>query len=137
MEYTVIITGDKNTGKTAFVDRLAYGEYRSAYTPTVGVKEDRIEFATNYDKLIINMRETVDETYFSSADGAIILYAAFGTVNEYEWARKISRVKNIPVMICGNKYDLMNDNGLRNVISCRNNIRLRDTIMCMATGKTT
>ena len=48
--FKVVIVGDGNTGKTAFINRLLTGNFSDQYTPTVGVEIHPLKFTSRTGK---------------------------------------------------------------------------------------
>lgn len=135
----VILCGDPKVGKTSLLSRYSEGIFKEEYNQTVGanfvVKEinapellDKIKF--NDSEVLGKIREKglkiyiwdiggqkqsliVTDYYFKDAHGAMVVFNLndLETFNHIDfWVEKIhEKCDNIPMIIVGNKADLIND----------------------------
>lgn len=111
MEYTIIVTGAPEVGKTSFIDRVHFDQFSYEYTPTIKKYEILMEgFVDNiYTKLHIwdipGKKCTTSKKYID-ADGMLIFYDLM-RLSTMETAQKIIKMyPNIPHILCANKCDL-------------------------------
>ncbi len=117
--FKVVIVGAKNTGKTAFITRLATGNFVKEYIPTKHIPTKhtiitRISFPTNYGKVIFDICEIPNNTVdYSSicrgADSYMIFYSLADHKSvpvALEMMEEMGEIlPNVPFVICGNKAD--------------------------------
>ena len=120
-KYTILIVGDKQSGKSSFFNRFIYNEFNLEIKPnnniTTGIKKIKFFEETINIELIdvnnMNSPKTNPKFYEDlNISGIFILY----DITKYESFEKVdywvkylkSYVKNnTPFVICGNKNDLI------------------------------
>ena len=109
----IVIVGDAGVGKSTFVNRLITGEFNSTYKPTVGVDVKKITLNNEVIELwdVAGEFRGLENGYFIGADAAIIMFDVMSKssyLHVYDWHKKIKSVcENIPIVICGNKIDII------------------------------
>jgi GTP-binding nuclear protein Ran len=115
----LILVGDGGVGKTTFVKRHKTGEFEKKYIATVGVEVHPLKFHTNRGPICFNVWDTAGQEkfgglrdgYYIQGQCAIIMFdvtARQTYKNVPTWHRDIVRVcENIPIVLCGNKVDVM------------------------------
>jgi GTP-binding nuclear protein Ran len=120
--YKLIIAGDGGVGKTTFIARHKTGEFRPKYIPTVGAEVCPLKFHTSDGPIIFNTWDVAGmekyhglrDGYFVGGECAIVMYdvdrrSPFAHVAD--WIRNIRNVcGEIPIVVCGNKIDVISDN---------------------------
>ena len=128
IDYQVIVVGDGNVGKTAYVEKLRTGKFETEYVPTIGADIHPLQFNTNLglvgftvfdcagQERFSGIRSGVKDPwsftsgYYTGAQGAIIVYdchsqASLSGVNN--WIQQVrANCGDIPIVVCGNKCDL-------------------------------
>jgi GTP-binding nuclear protein Ran len=111
--------GDGGVGKTTFVKRHITGEFEKKYIATIGVEVHPLSFHTNRGVILFNVWDTAGQEkfgglrdgYYIQGNCAIIMFdvtARQTYKNVPNWHRDIVRVcENIPIVLCGNKVDVM------------------------------
>ena len=116
-EFKIVLLGDGEVGKTAYLKRLLIKEYEESYVATLGVEVHPLLFHTNYGPINFHIWDTagndtfngIGSEYYSSADGAIIMFALdseSSLVKVKQFYRDLLAHGTIPIAICGNKLDL-------------------------------
>jgi GTP-binding nuclear protein Ran len=117
--FKLILVGDGGVGKTTFVKRHKTGEFEKKYIATFGVEVHPLVFHTNRGPICFNVWDTAGQEkfgglrdgYYIQGQCAIIMFDVTAR-NTYRnvptWHRDIVRVcENIPIVLCGNKVDVM------------------------------
>lgn len=123
--FKLILIGDGGTGKTTYLKRIRDGSFRREYIATVGVDVSDVSFKTNYGQDIHfqvwdtagqEMYSHLNDVYYIGADAAVIMFDVTSRVtfkNVSVWLKKlrllttdITTMREIPVIVCGNKIDL-------------------------------
>jgi len=117
--FKLILVGDAGVGKTTFVKRHLTGEFEKKYIATIGVEVHPLKFSTNRGLICFNVWDTAGQEkfgglrdgYYIQGQCAIIMFdvtARQTYKNVPNWHRDIVRVcDNIPVVLVGNKVDVM------------------------------
>ncbi|KAK5580953.1 hypothetical protein RB653_000980 [Dictyostelium firmibasis] len=116
----VLLLGDGGVGKTTFVRRHQTGEFEKNYIPTLGVEVKKLKFPTTLGEISLEIWDVagqerfggIRDGYYIGAECAILMFDVSSRVtykNIPTWDRDIKRVIgcDIPVVLCGNKVDLM------------------------------
>lgn len=108
----IAFLGDKNTGKTTYIERENTGKFEYSYIPTTQICATIIKYQTQYG--IVNMSlvdgiDEKDENLYEKADGAIVFFSAT-SMESYKYAcRSCDRLlkinPNAPIILCRNKVD--------------------------------
>ena len=124
----IILTGSFAVGKTSLIGRFVYQSFSSTYKTTLGVKIDRKTVDLNED-LSLNMviwdiggeqsQHRVPESYYLGSGGVIYVYdisrpSGFAQISE-DIAFLNEKLKNVPVLVVGNKIDLLDEMSLEEV----------------------
>ncbi len=115
----VVLVGDGAVGKTSLVRRFVEQRFDDEYITTIGtnVKKKRIE-DLNINLLIWDLygqklNKDLQKANFEGADGAIVVYDLTRENTFYsidDWLEELFEVTGqIPFMVLGNKYDLLED----------------------------
>jgi len=117
--YKIILIGNALVGKTAIVTRFAKDYFEQNYLRTLGINYYiKTQVITNVEvKMIITDTagqeafQRLRSSYYKGARGAIIVYAindrhSFGQV-DYWKNEMFKTLKEIPIIIVGNKIDLI------------------------------
>jgi GTP-binding nuclear protein Ran len=117
--FKLILVGDGGTGKTTFVKRHLTGEFEKKYIATIGVEVHPLTFHTNRGVICFNVWDTAGQEkfgglrdgYYIQGNCAIIMFDVTSRPtykNVPNWYRDIIRVcENIPIVLCGNKVDVL------------------------------
>lgn len=117
--YKIVLVGDKQVGKTSFIQRHRSGVFEASYMPTIGVQVHPIVFHTNVGPICFNVWDCAGNEklggltrgYFCQADAAILMFDVANR-ESYEnidsWHTEFQKVcPDAPVILCGNKVDLL------------------------------
>lgn len=109
MALNFLIIGNKQCGKTTFINRHSTGNFTKYYFPTTECEITPISFNTNFGLFNLNI---FDGGYPSKVDGVIVMfdltnYQTFRDVDAFiNWSKVM--FGNIPIVLCGNKIDSKN-----------------------------
>ena len=117
--FKMLLVGDGNVGKSAFVNRTLTGGFvPHAYKPTMGGVIDGCDFQTNFGTVRFEIcdiagqdkRSGCRDIHYEGAECAIIMFDVTSP-RSYEgvarWRSEIQRVCGaaLPIVVCGNKVD--------------------------------
>jgi len=117
ISYKLVIIGDGEVGKTAFLKRYRVSEFERKYLATVGTELHYINFNTDIGDICFKCWDTAGQDkfaglkdgYYLQADCAIIMFDVTNPrsyINLNKWYNDLIRTcGNIPIVICGNKVD--------------------------------
>ena len=117
----ILLLGDPGVGKTTWIDRVIGKKFSDSYMTTLGKNMEEINIEGR--KIFLhdmsgNERFQEINVYYEIADGALIFYDV-SSKNSFErinyWKSKLN--KNVPLVLIGNKADLLKDR--LNFISCK------------------
>ena len=142
LKFTLI--GDGATGKSSFFERMSDGasqgyKFKKKYDATIGCDVCQLEFTSNSKKIIIHLFDTAGQekfgelrdSYILGSDGILIMYDISNMDTKHSvtrWINNIKRIsdenniKNIPIVVCGNKLDLKNKSGPRELFEFRDSV---------------
>ncbi|XP_072529160.1 EF-hand calcium-binding domain-containing protein 4B isoform X2 [Salminus brasiliensis] len=116
--FKVILVGNSNVGKTAFLRRFCNGHFHTATTATVGIDYSVRTLNLGNSHAALQLWDTagqeryrsITKQFFRKADGVVVLYdvtmhGSFRSVRS--WLNSIQEAVGdpIPVMLLGNKSD--------------------------------
>lgn len=118
-----IVLGDTCTGKTSFVTYLRDGVFNKLYSSTIGVDFIKLHFDRNEKTYKVFLWDTAGQEkfdfllplYYRNLSGLIAFYdvtdrKSFININKWiEKFRRINTDENIPIIIVGNKTDIINN----------------------------
>ena len=124
----IILTGSFAVGKTSLISRFVYQSFSSTYKTTLGVKIDRKTVALN-EELSVNMviwdiggeqsQQRIPESYYLGSSGVIYVYDISRPSGFVQLSADIAflneKLKNVPVLVVGNKIDLIDEMSLEEV----------------------
>lgn len=115
----ILLLGDGAVGKTSLVRRFVEQKFDESYKMTIGVNVKKKEIESLDLTLMIwdiygqNINKDLHSTNYSGADGAMLVYdqTRYDTFESLEdWIDEVfSVLGNIPLVILGNKKDLLED----------------------------
>jgi len=115
----ILLLGDGAVGKTSLVRRFVAQKFDDRYIATIGVNVKKKRLEEIGVKLMLwdiygqKMNESLHASNYSGADGAIIVYdlTRYDTfLNLDKWISEVFSVTgNIPFVVLGNKFDLIED----------------------------
>lgn len=115
--YKIVIVGDAEVGKTAFVKRLLTGEFEKSYVATLGTEVHPLVFYTNYGVVTFNVWEIAGrfpgnmvDAYYVGAVAGIVMFdvtsqESYDNVPKY--VKKMVRL-GVPanrIVVVGTKVD--------------------------------
>lgn len=117
----VVLLGEPAVGKTALIRKYVKNQFDGKYISTIGTANSQ-KFLQIGDKsldMIIwdlmgqHITPALLQRYLQGADGALIVGdltrpETFDKLSDY-WGIEMKKVKCIPVVMLGNKYDLVDD----------------------------
>ena len=126
----LVLLGDGECGKTSFFNRI-FGmnnndyKFNKRYIATKDFNIQIVEFKTNFGNIIIELWDTAGQendlkhnlrqAYIKGADAAFIMYDISNRrtkENVFKWLSDLNDVcSNIPVLLLGNKMDLLHKIG--------------------------
>ena len=126
IKYKIVVVGAPAVGKTSLVRKYTKGEFHKEYISTLGAQFSRFEEKIEDDKvdLIIwdiagqDAWDVMRKKFYLGASGGIVVFShAPGeqdTISKMEkWAEELkSNCGDIPVLLFGNKIDLVDANEL-------------------------
>ena len=123
-DYTIkiILLGDSGVGKTSFLTRFTQDKWEGNSTMTTGVYFLTKEITTETHKILLQLWDTsgqeiyrsLTRSYFRNSAAALILFdltAVDSFENVSAWVEDIKETEgtNIPLILIGNKSDLINE----------------------------
>lgn len=119
-KYKITILGDKDIGKTTYINRLKTGEFNNIHIPTIGVDISQLKFNTNlYGEIVFNVWDTAGEEkhgglregYWIGSDAFILMFdltCGSSLINIFKYIKLLKQNNSIdkPLILCGNKCDL-------------------------------
>eukprot|EP01080_Neovahlkampfia_damariscottae_P010422 gene10422-2949_t len=119
-EYTVVVIGGGGVGKTSLTVQLTENRFDSEYNPTIEdtytkqMKIDDVKYSLNIlDTAGQEEYAILRDQYWRSGDGFLIVYDitnknSFLEIEAfYELIKKAQDTELYPIVLCGNKSDLM------------------------------
>lgn len=117
-----IVVGDACTGKTSLVTHLRDGVFSNLYSSTIGVDFIKLDLERNDKQYKIYLWDTAGQEkydfllplYYRNLSGLIAIYditekQSFYHINKWiDKFRLINKNEDIPIIIVGNKIDLVN-----------------------------
>ena len=116
-KYKILVVGDGNTGKTAYLRRLITGQFDNKYYATMGVEITGHTFSSNkgeihvvfWDTAGIKKNEGLRQGYYIGSKAAIVMADLTNResfINIKKWLKEVREVcPDIPLVVCGNKAD--------------------------------
>lgn len=125
----IILVGSFCVGKTSLISKYVYRKFPVIYQTTLGVKIERkiVDIADVTLKMIIwdiggeQNQDRIPESYYLGCDGIIYVFDLTRPSSYNNLTGDIDFLKNknpgVPVVIVGNKKDLLEDDVLKDIIS--------------------
>ena len=128
IKYKIVVVGDPAVGKTSLVRKYTKGEFHEEYIATLGAQFSRFEEIIDDDKidLIIwdiagqEAWEVMRKKFYLGSSAGIVVFSLAPNERDtipaiQKWVEEIkSNCGDIPVILFGNKIDLVNANELAN-----------------------
>ena len=116
----IVVIGNGGVGKSSLIKKINTNQFNDQYISTIGYNKHRMKFITNRGKIEIEMIDTagqekigtVNSELYEDIDGAIIMFDLTSRISYNDvpkWYRdlqKITKNKNFPTVIVGNKLDI-------------------------------
>jgi GTP-binding nuclear protein Ran len=108
--FKIVLIGDAEVGKSAFVRRHLTGNFATTYEKTFGVAVVPLVFDTTYGRITFDVWDCGQGHYtshYTDAQAAVLMFSVQDQKsydNLGDWLGKIDNP--IPLVICGNKVDL-------------------------------
>lgn len=126
IKYKIVVVGDPAVGKTSLVRKYTKGEFHQEYIATLGAQFSRFEEILEDDKIDLIIWDIAGQEawevmrkkfYLGSSAGIIVFSHAPSEQDSLskmeKWVEELkSNCGNIPVMLFGNKIDLVDSNEL-------------------------
>jgi len=116
MASTIVVLGDCQVGKSAFIQKVKTGEYVPDYKPSDGVLSNIFDLKTSSGPITLNLVEVsgthqgIVMGYFLNMDAVILMFDLSNRIsykNIPSWFKTVERVKEgIPMVLVGNKSDV-------------------------------
>uniref|UniRef100_A0A0K0E6W1 EF-hand domain-containing protein n=1 Tax=Strongyloides stercoralis TaxID=6248 RepID=A0A0K0E6W1_STRER len=126
--FKVVFVGDSAVGKTCFLQRYCYNQFRQAFNATIGVDFTVKTINVNDKKVTIQLWDTagqerfrsITKQYFRKANAVVLMYDITSEktfINVRNWIESVKRGVEDRCIMCliGNKLDLCNDSSNRAV----------------------
>lgn len=142
-----VLIGDAGVGKSTYVSKLANGDFKTEYTPTLGAEIHTLHLNTTIGNIVFNLWDTAGvgkfqglaDGYYLNSDCCIIMSDITGTItrkNMKEYSRKFKEIcNNKPYIYTVNKSDISNckQRKLKNTIyiSAKSNLNIYEPIMIL------
>jgi len=120
-EFKIIIVGDAEVGKTAFIHKYLTEEFKDTYIPTKNVETNSICFNTSAGNVIFTILDISSKDryswgsneYLSGVNAAIIMVDLTNRISyqstEEFWLPIVKKYySEIPIIVIGNKCDCKN-----------------------------
>ncbi len=125
----IILTGSFCVGKTSLISRFVYQRFPFSYQTTLGVRIDKK--VTTLDDVKVNMiiwdiggeqsQVRVPEAYYLGSSGVIYVFDLSRPASFMNIDKDINHIKkklpNVPIILVGNKVDLLEKRTLEEVQS--------------------
>ena len=111
----IVLIGDKNTGKSQYVNRLFTGNFTDDYIPTQGISTCVLERTHKEKNIYIDLCDTpantdygLNETYYWKSDGCIVFYTKYCDKKrtDTELQKFMDINPNATIVIVWNKVDI-------------------------------
>jgi len=124
--FKIILVGDYGVGKSTSIHRFVENKFKANYVPTLGVqvtKKSIMVNGHNVDLMIWDLAgqdryAMVRQRFYTDTEGILMLYditRMSSLKNIKKWNAEVSRfIKNIPIILIGNKIDLLEKREVRN-----------------------
>jgi small GTP-binding protein len=108
----ILLLGDSRVGKSSFMYRLTNKTFSPSYIATIGLGLGEYESVIVHDTAGDDRFKTLQSVYYRHADGALIIFDVTDKRTEDSVAAYREEILNvscqkIPVMVLGNKIDLL------------------------------
>ncbi|CEF60495.1 Small GTPase superfamily and Ran GTPase family and Small GTPase superfamily, Rho type and Small GTPase superfamily, Rab type and Small GTP-binding protein domain and Small GTPase superfamily, Ras type and Small GTPase superfamily, ARF type and P-loop containing nucleoside triphosphate hydrolase domain-containing protein [Strongyloides ratti] len=126
--FKVVFVGDSAVGKTCFLQRYCYNQFRQAFNATIGVDFTVKTININDKKVTIQLWDTagqerfrsITKQYFRKANAVVLMYDITSEktfINVRNWIESVKKGVEDRCIMCliGNKLDLCNDSSNRAV----------------------
>ncbi len=116
----IIVVGDRDVGKSAWLKQIATDTFNASYTPSSGITVQSICIPTLIGLaglikpcMVVNLWDCADQDCYTEraeeigANGVIIMYSSIESYYNCEKWISFTResVPNIPIVLCENKRD--------------------------------
>ena len=116
----IVIVGNGGVGKSTLLKKINTGIFNNEYETTIGYAKHSMTFLTNRGTKTIQLIDTAGQEeigtinfkLYNNIDGAIIMFDLTSRITNnaiptwYRDLQKITKNKNLPIVIVGNKLDL-------------------------------
>ncbi|KAL3092679.1 hypothetical protein niasHS_007888 [Heterodera schachtii] len=122
--FRVVMCGDAAVGKSSIIMRIVKGIFQSNIASTLGVDFHVKSVRVGEQNIAVQLWDTAGQerfrslcnSYFRRADGAILVYdcsidRSFLRIRDWIETVKESTMKEVPILLVGNKVDLRNSGG--------------------------
>ncbi|MHA1670321.1 MAG: Rab family GTPase [Promethearchaeota archaeon] len=129
----VIVTGGGGVGKTSFLNRLVYDNFDLKSELTRGIDFFSKSIKVNGNDINFVMWDFAGQKQFRRlledfVDGSIAVFILFDLTrissleNVEKWLERLIKIKTMPTLILGTKYDVVNSNMIAIIDNHLNNI---------------
>jgi len=124
----IVLVGHFGVGKTSLVKRFIQEVFSEEYHTTIGVKVDKkvVKIDNNEVSLLIwdiageASLDAIPDMYLTGAQGAILVFDYSREATYINLPEQLDFIKkklnNSPIVLVGNKNDLVNENEIKNIL---------------------
>jgi len=117
--FKIILVGDYGVGKSTSIHRFVENKFKANYVPTLGVQVTKKSIEINGDNIDLmiwdlagqDRYKMVRQRFYINTEGILMLYditRMSSLINIKKWHAEVSKfIKNIPIILIGNKMDLI------------------------------
>lgn len=117
--FKLAVIGDGATGKTSAIHKQRTSEFEKRYIATMSVEIHQLKFHTNKGVIIFNCWDIAGQEklgglrnlFYAKSDAALVFFdfsSKLTFTNTLQWKSDFkNECKNVPVVLCGNKSDLV------------------------------
>ena len=117
--FKIVLVGDYGVGKSTSIHRFVENKFKANYVPTLGVQVTKKSIEINGDNIDLmiwdlagqDRYKMVRQRFYINTEGILMLYditRMSSLINIKKWHAEVSKfIKNIPIILIGNKMDLI------------------------------
>lgn len=127
----VVIIGDAGSGKTTFLRKYMTGEFTRDYRPTLSSIMHQLPIYTNKGIVTLDVWDTPGQDLISglrssyvNADAFVVFFDTASNLSykhAINWIYKLRAIVDVPIVLVGNKIDIIERKVRRSVINAPTN----------------